>query len=345
MSAARTERLLNLLTLLLNSRRPISLREIREMDEFAAYRTSDPKSGERAFERDKASLVEAGIPLKWYSPEELDDEEGVGGYVIDRNEYYLPELQLDASDLALLSIAGAAAAAIDGFPGRSAVLRALGKLGFDTGTDQTPKAIAHAPMRADVDAKLVGGNLEILHGAVARRCQVELSYQNRKGEATSRRVDPYGLYYRQALWYLVGYCHLREEERTFHLGRIAKLEIVKGQRGSGYFEVPEGFNVSDCARRRPWEYPQHDPIQVRIQLAARLVPAIPELFGNKVTVMEKDHAGALIELEVLNRGALIEAVLPFGAAAQVTEPAELRATIGDIYQSLAKRYAHTGSVA
>ena len=52
MSAARTERLLNLLTLLLNSRRPISLREIREMDEFLAYQTSDPKSGERAFERD-----------------------------------------------------------------------------------------------------------------------------------------------------------------------------------------------------------------------------------------------------------------------------------------------------
>lgn len=345
MSAARTERLLNLLTLLLNSRRPISLREIREMDEFAAYSTSDPKSGERAFERDKASLVEAGIPLKWYSPEELDDEEGVGGYVIDRNEYYLPELKLDASDLALLSIAGAAAAAIDGFPGRSAVLRALGKLGFDTGSDQRPTAIAHAPMRADVDAKLVGRNLEILHGAIARRCQVDLSYQNRKGEATTRRIDPYGLYYRQALWYLVGYCHLRQEERTFHLGRVARIEIAKGQRGSGYFEVPEGFSVSESARRRPWEYPQHDPIQVRIQLAARLVPAIPELFGSQVKVVEKDESSALIELEVWNRGALIEAVLPFGAAAQVCEPADLRASIGEIYKSLAQRYTDVGGQA
>ena len=36
MSAARTERLLNLLALLLNTRRPIALREIREHDEFAA---------------------------------------------------------------------------------------------------------------------------------------------------------------------------------------------------------------------------------------------------------------------------------------------------------------------
>ncbi len=37
MSAARTERLLNLLTLLLNARRPISLRELRTHEEFRAY--------------------------------------------------------------------------------------------------------------------------------------------------------------------------------------------------------------------------------------------------------------------------------------------------------------------
>lgn len=342
MSAARTERLLNLLTLLLNARRPISLREIREMDEFAAYRTVDPKSGERAFERDKASLVEAGIPLRWFSPEELDDEEGVGGYLIERNEYYLPELKLTASDLALLSIAGAASAAIDGFPGRAAVLRALGKLGFDTGSDKRPSAIAHVPMRADLDSKLVGNNLETLHDAVARRCKVSLTYQNRKGEGTHREVDPFGLYYRQGLWYLVGYCHLRAEERTFHLGRIAKLQIVRGQRASGYFEVPNDFSISFCASRRPWEYPQHHAIEVRIQVAAKLVPAIPEIFGDRVTVLKKGPEGALIELQVLNRGALVEAVLPFGASAEVREPAELRATIGDIYRSLALRYASNG---
>ena len=88
MSAARTERLLNLLTLLLNARRPMSLREIRELDEFDAYRTEDPKSGERAFERDKAALVELGIPLRWVAPEQDEEEEGgQGGYVVDRERF------------------------------------------------------------------------------------------------------------------------------------------------------------------------------------------------------------------------------------------------------------------
>src|SRR5689334_25329322 len=112
MSAARTERLLNLLTLLLNSRRPISLREIRELDEFGAYRTDDPKSGERAFERDKAALLELGVPLRWLAPEQEEDDEGTGGYVIDRENYDLPDLELTPGELALLSIAGAAAATL-----------------------------------------------------------------------------------------------------------------------------------------------------------------------------------------------------------------------------------------
>src|SRR5689334_224791 len=107
MSAARTERLLNLLTLLLNAKKPISLREIRDIDEFDAYRTEDPKSGERAFERDKAALIELGVPLRWIAPESDEDEEG--GYVIDKARYYLPELSLLPGELALLSIAGTAA--------------------------------------------------------------------------------------------------------------------------------------------------------------------------------------------------------------------------------------------
>jgi proteasome accessory factor B len=114
MSAARTERLLNLLTLLINTRRPIALREIRELDEFRAYCSDDPKSGERAFERDKAALIELGVPLRWVPPEseEAEDDLGLGGYMIDRESYYLPELALTPGELALLSMAGAAALAI-----------------------------------------------------------------------------------------------------------------------------------------------------------------------------------------------------------------------------------------
>ncbi len=44
---------------------------------------------------------------------------------------------------------------------------------------------------------------------------------------TERDVDPYGLYYKQGAWYLVGHCHLRNAERTFHLARILDVKPVR----------------------------------------------------------------------------------------------------------------------
>ena len=338
MSAARTERLLNLLTLLLNARRPVSLREIREMEEFRAYHTVDPKSGERAFERDKAALIELGVPLRWISPEDLDDEEGLGGYVVDRDRYFLPDLKMSPTDLALLSIAGAAAAGIEGFPGRTAVRRALGKLGFDVKANESLPTLAHTPLRAGTDVDLINRHLEVLYDTVARQCQVDMVYQGRGLERTERRVDPYGLYYRQGHWYLMGHCHLRQDCRTFHLGRIVELSVAPGQKGFGYFEVPEGIDIEGHARTRPWEYAVHPPMPIRIRLAERLVPAIGELFGDHVEVERSEAGEAVISLTATQKQAVIEAVLPYGSAAEILEPVELREEVGAIYSGLAERY-------
>jgi predicted DNA-binding transcriptional regulator YafY len=335
MSAARTERLLNLLTLLLNARRPMSLREIRELDEFSAYRSEDPKSGERAFERDKAALVEMGIPLRYIAPEADEEDEGQGGYLIDPERYYLPALALEPSALALLSIAGAAAAAIEGFPGRAAVIRALAKLGFDVDEEtRSALALVHAPFAPGVDPVRLGEELEILHDAVARRARVRLIYRDAKDGETKREVDPYGLYYRQGAWYLVGYCHLRRAERTFHLARIVKV-VASGT--GGEFEVPESFDLSEHTRRRPWEFPKDPPVEVVIRVAPRLTPALVEIFGTRARV-ERGADGTLVRIRVTHREALISTVLPFGAAAEVLAPADLRREIGGIYAKLAKTY-------
>jgi len=341
MSAARTERLLNLLTLLLNTRRPLSLREIREMEEFAAYHTTDPKSGERAFERDKAALLELGAPLRWIAPEEEEDEEtGLGGYMIDRERYFLPELSLAPQEVALLSIAGAAAAAIPGFPGKAAVIRALAKLGFDVPEVGGAPTVAHAPVQTREPEK-VGAIFETLQEAAAARHSVAIQYRSVQGESTDRRVDPYGLYYRQGVWYLVAHCHLRNAERTFHLGRIESAARVTGSGRKPVFEIPDDFDLSAHVQRRPWEYGHGAVTEVTIRLAERLVPAIPEIFGRRVAIKnvgDETH----IHLSVTNAEALIAAILPFGAAAEVLAPASLRARIGAIYTELAARYGDDG---
>lgn len=342
MSALRTERLLNLLTLLLNSRRPIALREIREMDEFSAYLTTDPKSGERAFERDKAALVELGVPLRWVAPEQDDDDDGLGGYIIDREHYFLPDLKLSPAELALLSIAGSAAAALDGFVDKPAVVRALAKLGFDVDELGEKATFAHAPLLPGVDSARVGAHLGVLHDAVARQRKVELTYgpvAGFAGQSTMRSVSPYGLYYRQGTWYLVGYCHLRHAERTFAVSRI---ETVKATGSAGAFKVPPEFDLRGHVDRRPWEFPVAKGQWVSIRLAQRLRPAVSEIFGSHAQLQETDD-GLLVQVWATHPDALIQAVLPYGAAAEVLQPQSLREALAQTYERLAEAYADTCS--
>jgi predicted DNA-binding transcriptional regulator YafY len=351
MSAARTERLLNLLTLLLNSRRPIALREIRELDEFGAYRTDDPKSGERAFERDKAALLDLGVPLRWVAPEHEDDEEGQGGYVVDRSRYFLPELHLSPSEMALLSIAGAAAAALTGFSGKAALVRALAKLGFDAVETAGLPALAHAPLLQGTDAQRVGSHLAVLHDAIAHRRLVTLHYvadglsrSSCASVVTARSVRSYGLYYRQGSWYLVGFCQLRRATRTFNLSRVQK---VWAQGPAAAFEVPEHFDLADHMQRRPWEFAGGPPVCVTIRLAARLRSAIGEIFGPRAEVEPGPPCAThiTVRLQVTSPEALVRAVLPYGAAAEVVAPAHVRRQLALQYKQLAAKYSAADSAA
>jgi predicted DNA-binding transcriptional regulator YafY len=66
---------------------------------------------------------------------------------------------------------------------------------------------------------------------------VLLSYRAWKGEETQRRFDPYGIVLNEGYWYASGYCHLRDDLRTFRLDRIQALEPTDAT-----FERPADFD-------------------------------------------------------------------------------------------------------
>jgi len=80
----RSKRLLDLVMILLRARTPVTYREIRE--QFPAYQTLNIEAGLRAFERDKADLLDLGVPIRYVTPDEDDSLED-GGYVIDLKRF------------------------------------------------------------------------------------------------------------------------------------------------------------------------------------------------------------------------------------------------------------------
>ncbi|MFV0429081.1 MAG: DNA-binding transcriptional regulator, partial [Arachnia sp.] len=101
MSNVKSERLVNLLILLLSSRRFLTKHQIRET--IDGYRGQSDGAFERMFERDKDELRALGVPLKTGSNDPFVDEDD--GYRIERREFELPAMSFSTEELAVLGAA------------------------------------------------------------------------------------------------------------------------------------------------------------------------------------------------------------------------------------------------
>jgi predicted DNA-binding transcriptional regulator YafY len=91
---------------------------------------------------------------------------------------------------------------------------------------------------ADPSVLIVLADLE---QAVANAFAVEIEYRTGREEHPNNRViDPYGMVYWNNKWYIVAYCHLRNEIRSFRAERILKVKRTQIS-----FKRPEAFSARE----------------------------------------------------------------------------------------------------
>lgn len=111
--------------------------------------------------------------------------------------------------------------------------------------------------------------------AVQAHRQVFVRYQAFGGAETGRVFDPYGVVYYQGYWYTAGYCHLREDLRTFRLDRVLALTTLETA-----FTPPDDFDSLDHVLTSLQNMGSVEPVEVLI--ATTLDHArerIPEYMG------------------------------------------------------------------
>ncbi len=220
MSAAKSERLLNLVILLLVARNYTSKEQIRQLME--PYRASSDEAFDRMFERDKDDLRALGIPLETGFVDKFFEDEH--GYRIKRDAFELPAIDFAADEVAVLGLAarvwrhaGLAAATSDAL----VKLKAAG-LSFDREQLEQvqPTLVAEEPA------------FESMWQATVHRTPVQFDY-SRAGQrdATTRHVEPWGVVTAQGRWYVAGLDTDRGEPRLFRLSRI--VSEVAADRGTG----------------------------------------------------------------------------------------------------------------
>jgi proteasome accessory factor B len=344
----RSKRLLDLVMLLLRARTPVTYREIRE--QFPAYQTGNPEAGLRAFERDKADLLDLGVPIRYITPEEDDSLED-GGYVIDTKRFRMPEVRLTADEVSALVLAASVARAMPGGAYPKIVDLALKKLAFDlpelpdTPTEfprtasQTTPVLVHFPEQRSVGAaKEIGESFAALESAVRFRKKVTFTYQAAgTGTVSRREVDPYGLVYRDAAWVLVGWCHLRKEVRSFRVDRMRDV-VMAPKPKSPDFERPAGLDVRDYASRSPWTFATEPPEDVELEIRPEAADTANDDFGASAV---KTHAGDLtvVRFPCSNVDFAVSKILAAKGAIVVRRGDRLKKRLTDELQALAARYA------
>ncbi len=329
----RTERLVDLIAFLLDAREPVPFSSIQQAfpDDY------DPDAHDasiRKFERDKADLVELGIPIRWAE----GDDDRDAGYVVDKGRLYLPAIDLTPEETAVLFLAGSAALSQDEFPYRHDLNLAIQKTALRAGAkgDQpTPRVVLHHP--AIDGGPELRDCLAALQRALAACKEVRFTYHGRvSGETARRRVDPYGLFFRHGRWSLVGHSHERAALRVFSVHRMQGLEVNEAKPRSPDFEVPASFDLRDHVGLPAWRFDSHDPVTVLIDVRLQFRWLAEQDLG--VSAVPHDADFARLEVEAANTDAIVDWALAMGDKVRVVSPEDVRARVRASFEAILARH-------
>ena len=90
--------------------------------------------------------------------------------------------------------------------------------------------------------------------------RTHMHYRSGHDEESERDFDPYGLAYRQGRWYVVGYCHLRDDLRSFRLDRVVSVDLLEVN-----FTRPEHFDTLAYMTRAIASLPREFPVEVLLK--------------------------------------------------------------------------------
>jgi predicted DNA-binding transcriptional regulator YafY len=161
--------------------------------------------------------------------------------------------------------------------------------------------------------------LSTMSSAAQLQQRVHIRYRPNQGEETERDFDPFGLTYYLHKWYVVGYCHLRQDLRSFRLDRITQISLVNVT-----FERPAHFDPLAYIMQAIATLPRKFAFE--LLLKTDIDTAQKEVF-DVLGILEASPEGVIMRGSVEDLDWLARQISIFSFDFIVREPAELRAEL------------------
>jgi proteasome accessory factor B len=146
-------------------------------------------------------------------------------------------------------------------------------------------------------------------------------------------LDPYALVHRWGWWYVIGFCHVHQEIRTFRVDRISAISLLEKT-----FNLLSGFNLHDYLKTEMQSQPQ-------ITAHLRFESEFANIVSGNQSYWETVEPQADGSVEVTFLSPTLEwaasTTLAYGPAVEVLEPPELRTMVADWLDTMARKYTKT----
>jgi predicted DNA-binding transcriptional regulator YafY len=189
--------------------------------------------------------------------------------------------------------------------------------------------VATGMHRADLKALMP--TLEKLRRATREHRSVEMTYQTSQVPHPSQRgLDPYALVHRWGWWYVIGFCHVRQEVRTFRVDRIFEIALLD----TTFTSVPD-FNLHEYLKKELEAQP-------KIIARLRFEPEFTDLLAGNQSYWETVEPQPDGSVEVTFAAPALEwaaaTTLAYGPAVEVLEPPALRAMVMEWIEATERKY-------
>lgn len=259
-----------------------------------------------------------GLPLE-YDPRRA-------GYYYTETVSSFPALQITEGELLALLVAEKALQQYRGTSFEEPLVSALQKLSRflpDTVSLHLAEWEDTISFRTVSEPRLDLQLFDQIARATAGREQLVLTYRKPgQRDSEERIVDPYHLANINGEWFLFGFCHLRQDIRTFAPARIQDLRL-SGKK----FERPERFSLEQRLQDSFGVHTGNRMFDIRIQFDEFAADYVREKRWHSSQELREIPGGIEVRLRLSSLVEVQRWILGWGGHAIVIAPAELRDTI------------------
>jgi len=280
----------------------------------------------RTVYRDIATLKNAGIPI-------IGDP-GIGYSLMDG--YKLPPVRFDEGEATALLTAEKFIGKFTDKETQELYNSAMTKIRA-TLRSNDKEAIDILDNSISISDRSIATNdsyLQVLFKAISSRQILKMDYTKADGTQSERQIESIGCYHHRNDWYLVAYCQLKKDYRTFKLNRINNLEPSSDYFNTKHISFQDYINKQDESWKR-----EHQFQTIKIHFThtyAHFAESRKYYFGYVEQTATDD--GVLMTFSSGSMEFMCRWLIQFGKEATVLEPKELKDRLKELAMEIYGHY-------